>query len=53
MDWAWAEISKVIGELKGGAAPPGQQSMWGEKGVLGEWNGFGLGGSFTFHWRAL
>ena len=40
-------------KLKGGAAPPGQQSMWGERGVLGERDGFGLGCSFSFHWRAL
>ena len=40
-------------KMKGGAAPPGQQSMRGERGVQGERDGFGLGTSFAFHWRAL
>jgi hypothetical protein len=41
------------GKLNGGAAPPGQQSMRGERGVEEERNGIRLGGSFSFHWRAL
>ena len=40
-------------KLNGGAAPPGQQSMRGERGVQEERNGFGLGCSFTLHWHAL
>jgi hypothetical protein len=38
---------------EGGAAPPGQQPMWGEKEAQKLRNGILLVGSFPPHWPAL
>ena len=46
-------LFRFIGELQGGAALIRQQSMGGERGVQEGRNGFGLGGAFAPHWRAL